>query len=85
MAANTPRLVLQPLKAVASYGHPVVSKYLRDRGPHLAAMVAYYALLSLVPLLVLILMYCTGRELVRLIGRDRVMRIFFGPTPLPEL
>jgi membrane protein len=53
MAANTPRLVLQPLKTVASYGHPVVSKYLRDRGPHLAAMVAYYALLSLVPFLFL--------------------------------
>jgi membrane protein len=31
----------------------VISKYLRDRGPHLAAMVAYYALLSLVPFLFL--------------------------------
>src|SRR5262249_47322411 len=35
--------------------------------------------------LVLILMYCTGRELVRLIGRDKVLRIFFGPLPLPAL
>src|SRR5262245_18877144 len=34
-------------------------------------------------LFVLILMYCTGRELVRLIGRDRVLRAFFGPMPLP--
>jgi hypothetical protein len=34
-------------------------------------------------LLVLILMYCIGRELVRVIGRDRVMRMFFGPPPLP--
>jgi len=36
-------------------------------------------------LLVLILTYCTGRELVRLIGRDRMLRIFFGPLPLPAL
>jgi hypothetical protein len=35
-------------------------------------------------LFLLILMYCTTRELVRVIGRDRVMRLFFGPTPLPE-
>ena len=34
-------------------------------------------------LFVLILMYCTGRELVRLIGRDKVLRAFFGPMPLP--
>ena len=36
-------------------------------------------------LLLLILMYCTVRELVRLIGRDKVLRIFFGPLPLPTL
>lgn len=53
MAANTPRIVLHPLRTVAEFGHPVMSKYLRDRGPHLAAMVAYYALLSLVPFLFL--------------------------------
>ena len=34
-------------------------------------------------LLVLILMYCTGRELVRVIGREKVLRLFFGPLPLP--
>jgi hypothetical protein len=34
-------------------------------------------------LLVLILMYCTTRELVRVIGRDKVLRTFFGPLPLP--
>lgn len=34
-------------------------------------------------LFVLILMYCTGRELVRVIGKDKVLRIFFGPVPLP--
>ena len=34
-------------------------------------------------LFVLILMYCTGRELVRLIGKDKVLRMFFGPEPLP--
>jgi hypothetical protein len=36
-------------------------------------------------LFVLILMYCTGRELVRVIGREKVLRIFFGPMPLPAL
>ena len=34
-------------------------------------------------LLVLVLMYCTMRELVRVIGEEKVRRIFFGPTPLP--
>jgi membrane protein len=53
MATNTPRMVLHPLRTAAKFGHPVMSKYLRDRGPHLAAMVAYYALLSLVPFLFL--------------------------------
>jgi membrane protein len=45
--------LLHPLRALASHTHPVLGKYLRDRGPHLAAMVAYYALLSLVPFLFL--------------------------------
>ena len=35
--------------------HPVVDKYLADRGTHLAAMIAYFALLSFVPLLFLAL------------------------------
>jgi len=34
-------------------------------------------------LFVLILMYCTMRELVRVIGKEKVLRIFFGPKPLP--
>ena len=34
-------------------------------------------------LFVLILMYCTTRELVRVIGNDKVLRIFFGPLPPP--
>ena len=34
-------------------------------------------------LFVLILAYCTIHELARLIGRERMLRIFFGP--LPEL
>ena len=33
-------------------------------------------------LLVLILMYCTMRELVRVIGADKVREIFFAPPPL---
>ena len=32
-------------------------------------------------LLVLILMYCTMRELIRVIGGDKVRRMFFGPMP----
>ena len=47
--------LLHPLRAITSGTHPVLAKYLRDRGPHLAAMVAYYALLSLVPFLFLML------------------------------
>ena len=36
-------------------------------------------------LLVLIAMYCMMHELVRVIGKDKVMRIFFGPMPAPEV
>jgi hypothetical protein len=36
-------------------------------------------------LFVLIVMYCTMRELVRVIGKDKVIRIFFGPLPLPPV
>lgn len=36
-------------------------------------------------LFVLILMYCTMRELIRVIGEDKVARIFFGPMPAPTL
>ena len=36
-------------------------------------------------LFVLIVMYCTMHELVRVIGREKVLRIFFGPMPVPEV
>src|SRR5438552_6095382 len=36
-------------------------------------------------LLVLILMYCSMHELVRVIGKERILRIFFGPVPLPQV
>ena len=36
-------------------------------------------------LFVLIAMYCTMHELVRVMGRERVMRIFFGSMPAPEV
>src|SRR5437667_9780431 len=36
-------------------------------------------------LLVLIVMYCTMHELVRVIGREKVLRIFFGPMPVPQI
>ena len=34
-------------------------------------------------LFLLILVYCTARELVRVIGRKKMLRLFFGPDPLP--
>src|ERR1700758_3709145 len=34
-------------------------------------------------LFILILVYCTARELGRVIGRERMLRLFFGPLPLP--
>src|SRR5215472_5769976 len=36
-------------------------------------------------LFVLILMYTMGHELVRLIGKEKVLRIFFGPMPMPQV
>ena len=36
-------------------------------------------------LLVLIAMYCTIHELVRVIGRDKLLRIFFGPLPVAQV
>ena len=36
-------------------------------------------------LLVLIVMYCTVHELVRVIGREKVLRIFFGPIPASQV
>ena len=34
-------------------------------------------------LFVLILNYCTAREVVRVIGKQKTLRLFFGPPPLP--
>ena len=34
-------------------------------------------------LFILILVYCTARELGRVIGKEKLLRLFFGPTPLP--
>ena len=36
-------------------------------------------------LFVLILIYCTMHELVRVIGKEKVLRIFFGPLPGPPV
>ena len=36
-------------------------------------------------LFVLIAMYCMMHELVRVIGKEKVMRIFFGPMPAPQV
>ena len=34
-------------------------------------------------LFVLILVYCTAHELVRVIGKEKTLKLFFGPAPLP--
>jgi len=36
-------------------------------------------------LFVLIAIYCTMHELVRVIGREKVLRIFFGLMPMPQV
>ena len=36
-------------------------------------------------LFVLIVMYCIMHELVRVIGKEKVLRIFFGPMPVPQV
>jgi hypothetical protein len=36
-------------------------------------------------LLVLIVMNCTMHELVRVMGKENVWRIFFGPMPVPQV
>jgi len=36
-------------------------------------------------LFVLIAMYCAAHELVRVIGKEKAMRIFFGPMPVPDV
>ena len=36
-------------------------------------------------LLVLIVMYCTIHELARVIGKEKMLRIFFGPVTAPKV
>ena len=36
-------------------------------------------------LFVLIVAYCMVHELVRVIGKEKALRIFFGPMPVPEV
>jgi hypothetical protein len=36
-------------------------------------------------LFLLIVIYCTMHELVRVIGREKVLRILFGPMPIPQV
>jgi hypothetical protein len=50
-----------------------------------AEVVWPHLLAAQILLCVLILMYCTMHELVRVIGKEKVRRIFFGPLPVPEV
>lgn len=36
-------------------------------------------------LFILITLYCTLHELVRLVGKEKAKRIFFGPMPVPQM
>src|SRR6266705_4758513 len=45
--------------------------------PHFVAIQIFF--------FVLISMYCMMHELVRVIGREKALRIFFGPMPAPEV
>jgi hypothetical protein len=36
-------------------------------------------------LFVLIVMYCTMNELGRVVGKEKMLRIFFGPMPVPQV
>jgi membrane protein len=55
MANHSAAPPIAPYRRVAGQTGSILGKYLSDRGPHLAAMVAYYALLSLFPFLFLVL------------------------------
>ncbi len=55
MANHSAAPPIAPYRRVAGQTGSILGKYLADRGPHLAAMVAYYALLSLFPFLFLLL------------------------------
>ena len=35
-------------------------------------------------LFILIAVYCTARELTRVIGKEKMLRLFFGPMPVPQ-
>ena len=50
---------------------------------HLAEMVWPHFWAVEIILFILILVYCTARELGRVIGREKMLRLFFGPLPLP--
>src|SRR5262245_45959466 len=51
----------------------------------LAEIVWPHYLAVQIVLLLMIASYCTVRELARVIGRDKLIRLFFGPRPLPSL
>jgi hypothetical protein len=36
-------------------------------------------------LFTLIVMYCTMHEMVRVIGKEKALRMFFGPMPIPQV
>jgi membrane protein len=54
-ARDRPGLDRLPVRPHVLRGHPVIRNFFADRCTHLAAMVAYYALLSLLPLLAIAL------------------------------
>jgi len=57
--------------------------FLAGSEKQLAEMVWPHFWAAEIVLLILILVYCTARELGRVIGREKMLRLFFGPEPLP--
>ena len=45
---------------------------------------AHFGAIQIV-LFVLIAIYCTIHELARVIGKEKILRIFFGPVPAPQV
>jgi len=57
--------------------------FVADNQKLLAEMVWPHFWAAQIIVFLLILVYCTAHELVRVIGKEKMLRLFFGPMPLP--
>ena len=80
LAALLVRSIEHLIPFVREYGNLAVA------GRHLIDEVVWAHFWAVqILLLVLFFMYCSGRELVRVLGRDRVRIMFFGPLGPPTV